>query len=302
MICIEAALNCSLRPLALLYECCLNLVAQFDVNSGEWVRSGANVDYSQFLSNSILKRRWASARCSAVRILGLLKPDAAERPGLEDLLLLVRAPGHSQCPPNATASCASWRDAPNHVLLRNWCDELLNCAPSASASVAPLLANQLSWLHAAAITQFALRCSTSSATGSSQEVELRALLYKRPSAPRLLELPASYEQLFTVYSGTAHEIGSSETARNITSCLCSRCGRRPECPALCLICGSLLCMKGNCCITKTKSGRRNLYEVTHVRSLSIGLEYTYSSLAVLHISKHLNMLSNLTARVCAAHD
>ena len=270
--CIEAALNFNLRPLALLYECCLNLVAHYDEQSGEWVQTpGAGADYSQLLSNSILKRRWASARCSTLRLLGLLKRDAAERPGLEDLLSLVRAP----CSP--AAASASWRTAPR--FLEDWCDELLSCSASGGsgavsvsasvrASVAPLLANQLSWLHAAALTQFALRCSSSAAGaglgGDPQNRELRALLYMRPSAPRLLQLPSSYEQLFALYSGIAHEIGSSEAARNVTSCLCARCGRRPEFPALCLICGSLLCMKGNCCVTKTKTGRRNLYEVTQV--------------------------------------
>lgn len=273
--CIEAALNYNMRPLALLYECCLNLVSHYDEECGAWVRApGAGVDYSQLLANSILKRRWASARCSVLRVLGLMKSDAAARPGLEDLLSLVHIP----CDPASTLSTSSTklRSAPNFV--REWCNELLSCNASSGggvnvnstkrASLAPLLANQLAWLHAAALTQFALRCSSglvsSSNASNPQEVELRALLYWRPSAPRLLQLPSSYEQIFSLYSGIAHAIGSEEAARSAKFCLCARCGLRPKIPALCLICGSLLCINGNCCVTKTRNGQRNLYEVTQV--------------------------------------
>ncbi|XP_075927773.1 E3 ubiquitin-protein ligase UBR3 isoform X3 [Petromyzon marinus] len=49
--------------------------------------------------------------------------------------------------------------------------------------------------------------------------------------PRLLQLPRGYSCLFQHYHGRA----------------CTTCGKPPKDPALCLVCGAFLCLKGICC-------------------------------------------------------
>lgn len=68
------------------------------------------------------------------------------------------------------------------------------------------------------------------------------------SAPRLIELPNQYYQIFQSYSQRT----------------CVTCGEVPNDPAICLVCANYTCFRQNCC---TQQG---VSECVHVSHLSTG--------------------------------
>uniref|UniRef100_A0A8C2J917 E3 ubiquitin-protein ligase n=1 Tax=Cyprinus carpio TaxID=7962 RepID=A0A8C2J917_CYPCA len=62
---------------------------------------------------------------------------------------------------------------------------------------------------------------------------LQSLLGQDPqwAAPRLLHLPDNYNTIFQYYHRKS----------------CTSCGKTPKDPALCLVCGAFVCLKGQCC-------------------------------------------------------
>lgn len=62
---------------------------------------------------------------------------------------------------------------------------------------------------------------------------LKTLLVQDPlwAAPRLLQLPDNYNIIFQYYHRKA----------------CTACKKVPKDPALCLVCGAFVCLKGVCC-------------------------------------------------------
>uniref|UniRef100_A0A671QKU2 E3 ubiquitin-protein ligase n=1 Tax=Sinocyclocheilus anshuiensis TaxID=1608454 RepID=A0A671QKU2_9TELE len=64
-------------------------------------------------------------------------------------------------------------------------------------------------------------------------VSLQSLLVQDPqwAAPRLLLLPDNYNTIFQYYHRKS----------------CTSCGKTPKDPALCLVCGAFVCLKGHCC-------------------------------------------------------
>lgn len=64
-------------------------------------------------------------------------------------------------------------------------------------------------------------------------VSLQSLLVQDPqwAAPRLLHLPDNYNTIFQYYHRKS----------------CTSCGKTPKDPALCLVCGAFVCLKGHCC-------------------------------------------------------
>lgn len=67
----------------------------------------------------------------------------------------------------------------------------------------------------------------------------------RWAQPRLLLLPGRYDQLFQYYHSRA----------------CRLCHSVPKDPSVCLVCGTLVCLRENCC------RQQAYYEAVHVRSL-----------------------------------
>uniref|UniRef100_A0A8C2JY02 E3 ubiquitin-protein ligase n=1 Tax=Cyprinus carpio TaxID=7962 RepID=A0A8C2JY02_CYPCA len=63
--------------------------------------------------------------------------------------------------------------------------------------------------------------------------EVISLLVQDPqwAAPRLLHLPDNYNTIFQYYHRKS----------------CTSCGKTPKDPALCLVCGAFVCLKGQCC-------------------------------------------------------
>uniref|UniRef100_A0A9J8CCB2 E3 ubiquitin-protein ligase n=1 Tax=Cyprinus carpio carpio TaxID=630221 RepID=A0A9J8CCB2_CYPCA len=63
--------------------------------------------------------------------------------------------------------------------------------------------------------------------------EVISLLVQDPqwAAPRLLHLPDNYNTIFQYYHRKS----------------CTSCGKTPKDPALCLVCGAFVCLKGHCC-------------------------------------------------------
>lgn len=61
----------------------------------------------------------------------------------------------------------------------------------------------------------------------------QSLLVQDPQwvAPRLLHLPDNYNTIFQYYHRKS----------------CSSCNKTPKDPALCLVCGAFVCLKGHCC-------------------------------------------------------
>lgn len=61
----------------------------------------------------------------------------------------------------------------------------------------------------------------------------QSLLVQDPqwAAPRLLHLPDNYNTIFQYYHRKS----------------CSSCNKTPKDPALCLVCGAFVCLKGHCC-------------------------------------------------------
>ena len=78
------------------------------------------------------------------------------------------------------------------------------------------------------------------------------MLKERPfqiNRPSLLLLPQTYDKLFLYYQGKT----------------CKSCCRVPKEPCLCLICGTLVCMKENCCRVNA-----SLEAVAHSESCGAG--------------------------------
>lgn len=71
------------------------------------------------------------------------------------------------------------------------------------------------------------------------------------SAPRLIELPNQYYQIFQSYSQRT----------------CVTCGEVPNDPAICLVCANYTCFRQNCC---TQQG---VSECVHVSHLSTGCHW-----------------------------
>lgn len=71
------------------------------------------------------------------------------------------------------------------------------------------------------------------------------------SAPRLIELPHQYYQIFQSYSQRT----------------CVTCGEVPNDPAICLVCANYTCFRQNCC---TQQG---VSECVHVSHLSTGCHW-----------------------------
>ncbi|XP_052462856.1 E3 ubiquitin-protein ligase ubr3 isoform X2 [Carassius gibelio] len=80
------------------------------------------------------------------------------------------------------------------------------------------------------ISQWCSEVIALSDTPSQQSV---SLLGQDPqwAAPRLLHLPDNYNTIFQFYHRKS----------------CTSCGKTPKDPALCLVCGAFVCLKGHCC-------------------------------------------------------
>lgn len=76
-------------------------------------------------------------------------------------------------------------------------------------------------------------CSEVVALSDTPSQQSASLLGQDPqwAAPRLLQLPDNYNTIFQYYHRKS----------------CSSCGKTPKDPALCLVCGAFVCLKGHCC-------------------------------------------------------
>uniref|UniRef100_A0A8C2K2G9 E3 ubiquitin-protein ligase n=1 Tax=Cyprinus carpio TaxID=7962 RepID=A0A8C2K2G9_CYPCA len=76
-------------------------------------------------------------------------------------------------------------------------------------------------------------CSEVIALSDSPTQQSVSLLVQDPqwAAPRLLHLPDNYNTIFQYYHRKS----------------CTSCGKTPKDPALCLVCGAFVCLKGQCC-------------------------------------------------------
>ena len=78
------------------------------------------------------------------------------------------------------------------------------------------------------------------------------MLQKRPfhiSRPSLLRLPSTYDKILLYYHAQ----------------ICKSCNKVPKEPCLCLVCGTLVCMKESCCRPNTA-----LEAVAHAESCGAG--------------------------------
>ncbi|XP_026128546.1 E3 ubiquitin-protein ligase ubr3 isoform X2 [Carassius auratus] len=76
-------------------------------------------------------------------------------------------------------------------------------------------------------------CSEVIALSDAPTQQSVSLLVQDPqwAAPRLLHLPDNYNTIFQYYHRK----------------FCTSCGKTPKDPALCLVCGAFVCLKGHCC-------------------------------------------------------
>uniref|UniRef100_A0A8C1IX81 E3 ubiquitin-protein ligase n=1 Tax=Cyprinus carpio TaxID=7962 RepID=A0A8C1IX81_CYPCA len=76
-------------------------------------------------------------------------------------------------------------------------------------------------------------CSEVIALSNTPTQQSVSLLVQDPqwAAPRLLHLPDNYNTIFQYYHRKS----------------CTSCGKTPKDPALCLVCGAFVCLKGHCC-------------------------------------------------------
>ncbi|XP_054888278.1 E3 ubiquitin-protein ligase ubr3 isoform X1 [Poeciliopsis prolifica] len=110
------------------------------------------------------------------------------------------------------------------------CLGLLSSAPQPSNAIHS--ASCLEWPYSAfdLVTQW---CDEVTGRSLMHPEQSLSLLVKEPqwAAPRLLQLPDNYNIIFQYYHRKA----------------CSVCKKVPKDPALCLVCGSFVCLKGVCC-------------------------------------------------------
>ncbi|KAM6955595.1 E3 ubiquitin-protein ligase ubr3 isoform 1-T1 [Lycodopsis pacificus] len=110
------------------------------------------------------------------------------------------------------------------------CLELLPSAPQPSNIVHS--ASCLNWAVSAfgLVTQW---CAEVTGLTQMQAEQSLTLLVQEPqwTAPRLLQLPDNYNIIFQYYHRKA----------------CTACKKVPKDPALCLVCGAFVCLKGVCC-------------------------------------------------------
>uniref|UniRef100_A0AAQ4S819 E3 ubiquitin-protein ligase n=1 Tax=Gasterosteus aculeatus aculeatus TaxID=481459 RepID=A0AAQ4S819_GASAC len=106
---------------------------------------------------------------------------------------------------------------------------------SPSAPQPPNVVHSASYLNWAVgafdlVTQW---CAEVTGLSQMQADQSLALLVQEPqwTAPRLLQLPDNYNIIFQYYHRKA----------------CSACKKVPKDPALCLVCGAFVCLKGVCC-------------------------------------------------------
>ncbi|XP_050974890.1 E3 ubiquitin-protein ligase ubr3 isoform X1 [Labeo rohita] len=108
----------------------------------------------------------------------------------------------------------------------------LGLAGSVQSSGAMSSAACLEWNISAfdLISQWCSEVIGLSDTPAQQSV---SLLVQDPqwAAPRLLHLPDNYNTIFQYYHRKS----------------CTSCGKTPKDPALCLVCGAFVCLKGHCC-------------------------------------------------------
>uniref|UniRef100_A0A8C5D6X2 E3 ubiquitin-protein ligase n=1 Tax=Gadus morhua TaxID=8049 RepID=A0A8C5D6X2_GADMO len=104
--------------------------------------------------------------------------------------------------------------------------------PSSSSSPIPS-ASCLEWPGVSAFQLVTQWCEEMKGLPETQAEHTLTLLVQDPQwgAPRLLQLPDNYNILFQYYHRKA----------------CSACQKVPKDPALCLVCGTFVCLKGPCC-------------------------------------------------------
>ncbi|XP_076858861.1 E3 ubiquitin-protein ligase ubr3 isoform X2 [Brachyhypopomus gauderio] len=100
--------------------------------------------------------------------------------------------------------------------------------PIGSVSSAACLESNVSVLDL--LTQWCAELVDQADTPALQAMSLLAH-DPRWAAPRLLQLPDNYNTIFQYYHRKT----------------CSACGKTPKDPALCLVCGAFVCLKGLCC-------------------------------------------------------
>ncbi|KAL2080971.1 hypothetical protein ACEWY4_022824 [Coilia grayii] len=109
---------------------------------------------------------------------------------------------------------------------------LLAPAPASAAGNPVSSAACLEW----AVSPFSLLpqwCAEVTSLPETQAEQTVTLLVQDPrwAAPRLLQLPENYNSIFQHYHRKA----------------CTSCSKVPKDPALCLVCGAFVCLKGLCC-------------------------------------------------------
>ncbi|XP_052004411.1 E3 ubiquitin-protein ligase ubr3 isoform X2 [Xyrauchen texanus] len=108
----------------------------------------------------------------------------------------------------------------------------LGLVGSVKSSVPMSSAAYLEW-NSNAYDLIAQWCSEVIALLDTPTQQSASLLVQDPqwTAPRLLQLPDNYNTIFQYYHRKS----------------CSSCGKTPKDPALCLVCGAFVCLKGHCC-------------------------------------------------------
>ena len=88
----------------------------------------------------------------------------------------------------------------------------------------------------------------------------QSLLSENPTwcTPQLISLTENYEKIFQYYRKQR----------------CGGCSSLPRDPAICLVCGKLVCFKEYCCKTKQQPAV-DTYECVQVRAFSVCLEFRF---------------------------
>lgn len=129
-----------------------------------------------------------------------------------------------------SAVCLEW-NINVFELISQWCSELLRLAdtPSQQAMVSfiPSLVDYHLWMLVR------LTVNQRNYFNQNNFVLLQSLLVQDThwSAPRLLQLPDNYNTIFQYYHRKS----------------CTVCNKTPKDPAVCLVCGAFVCLKGLCC-------------------------------------------------------